>query len=473
VLLPKARLPKPVYSFPKMWLVQLTPSVELKSVSLSARKMPTVSVLETQTGLPLTATLEHPKRILDARFDPDGRRILTCSEDGKAWICDILTGKPLLPPLEHPGPVKQGSFSSDGKRILTVCVDATVRVWNAASGEAVTPRLPHSQVIANACFAQGGEQVIVVGKEGIVKVWQVSQREFAPLALGAHDQVAHLALTPDRQRVLTMVGKDLAQVCDIPDGGKAVGPLAHTNEILDATFSADGRWIAIAGKDSIVKVWDSRNGTMRLPDLYHGASNRMGRVHFSADGSRLFTTARPTYVDTRSGRVVVMQGPITLGEWSLDATNIAPKQMTLTNSTGFVEFSPDGKMVITALEPGGNQAPRKAQIWDTATGMPAVKHLAAVSWVGLAQFSPDSQFVAVGDGDRTLSHRGSATVWKTSGEPVGRLPWHKAAVLVVAFSPDSRRLATGTSGGIGRIWNVLTGEPVTPELSRQNVLRLA
>jgi hypothetical protein len=49
---------------------------------------------------------------------PDGTRIVTASDDGKARIFDVASGRMLLR-LEHPGPVRSAAFSSEGARVVT------------------------------------------------------------------------------------------------------------------------------------------------------------------------------------------------------------------------------------------------------------------------------------------------------------------------------------------------------------------
>jgi WD40 repeat protein len=57
-------------------------------------------------------------------------------------------------------------------------------------------------------------------------------------------------------------------------------------------FSPDsgGRWVASAGEDSTVKVWDSHTGT--LARSFRGHIGLVSSVAFSPDGRRLFSGSR-------------------------------------------------------------------------------------------------------------------------------------------------------------------------------------
>ncbi|MFL6255324.1 MAG: caspase family protein [Pyrinomonadaceae bacterium] len=68
-------------------------------------------------------------------------------------------------------------------------------------------------------------------------------------------------------------------------------------------------------------------------------------------------------------------------------------------------------------------------------------------------FSPDSRLVASGSADNTVRLWDAAT-----GRELRRLAGHTNYVRAVAFSPDGETLASGSNDGSVRLWNVATGE---------------
>src|SRR5207253_1134762 len=135
-------------------------------------------------------------------------------------------------------------------------------------------------------------------------------------------------------------------------------------------------------------------------------------------------------------------------------------------------FSRDGRRIVTA---GSNDA--RARVWDAATGKLLVE-LKHGHWVRYAEFSPDNRFVVTASDDTTARVWDTATLdqivrlWDTSaGElTVTRLPHEvNQQWLGPPLSPDGRQVVLKSDGDSVRVWDVTTGEAISPPIRHEKL----
>ena len=79
-------------------------------------------------------------------FSPDGKRIVTGSDDKTAKVWDAEKGQELPTLKGHQDFVSSVAYSPDGKRIVTGSGDKTAKVWDAATGQEVLALKGHTGV---------------------------------------------------------------------------------------------------------------------------------------------------------------------------------------------------------------------------------------------------------------------------------------------------------------------------------------
>ena len=119
-----------------------------------------------------------------------------------------------------------------------------------------------------------------------------------------------------------------------------------------------------------------------------------------------------------------------------------------TSTVYVVEFSPDGKLILTA---GWDHT---ATIWNAKTGVLLRKLVGHEDNVYCASFNADGTKVATGGWDE------KTIIWDVkSGEIDTVIDGNHNIVKSVSFTPDSQYIATATSGNIG-VWDTVNGKKI-------------
>jgi WD40 repeat protein len=137
----------------------------------------------------------HTDSVESVAFSPDGKKIVSGSDDDTLRVWDAESGSSILGPLVgHSDWVKLLAFSPDGKKIVSGSNDNTLRrVWDAESGLLFTPHsLPDndssspSMAYSSFLHATISDSGWVMDSYGQVKLWIPAHVRGDPLGAAVH-----------------------------------------------------------------------------------------------------------------------------------------------------------------------------------------------------------------------------------------------------------------------------------------------
>lgn len=108
----------------------------------------------------------HTDSVTSAEFCPDGKHVVTASDDRTAIIWDGLTGAPIALLGRHNKALTSAHFDDVSARVVTASHNSTARVWDANSGGQLAIFLGHEDFVNDACFDPGGNRVVTASEDG-------------------------------------------------------------------------------------------------------------------------------------------------------------------------------------------------------------------------------------------------------------------------------------------------------------------
>jgi WD40 repeat protein len=293
----------------------------------------TAGVWKVADGSRVTILPGHETFVTGVEFSPNGKLVATASRDHRARIFDA--GSPTLRATlaAHREAVTDVAWSRDGTKLVTASTDGTVRTWDALPFRRLELLRHHRDPVAAVAFRSGrvesstvtrlgarpelldavdsagrrtavslsgDKHFAVVGyADGAVPLWDA--RSARPVReLPRHRaRVTSATFSRDGLLVVTTGADHDARVSDVASG-RQLWVLSHAALVSDADFSADGRWVAIAGPGE-AGIVEAKTGERVF--LLDGQDRLLTSIAFSPTEWRIATGGQSGAVRTYNCRL--------------------------------------------------------------------------------------------------------------------------------------------------------------------------
>jgi WD40 repeat protein len=264
-----------------------------------------------------TALFRNENTVINAlAWSPDGKALALAGQNVTIRLWDVARRSQLRTFGAHPSWVGQMEYTTDGTR-LVASSDKTFVLWNANTGREIFRFDKHEQRINSLSVSADGKYALtgtgyyeydkagkIIIKDGkyqyvdcTLRLWDLQRGEKLSEAAKLAAPVASVAFAPDGRRAACSLWNAQTHLWDVsPMGMKDTGAVKTTAPYTYLhVFSPDGRQLATAGNDSVLRVLDPATGKVTWQWT---PGETLAAVTFSPDSRYLAVSIQtgPVYV---------------------------------------------------------------------------------------------------------------------------------------------------------------------------------
>jgi WD40 repeat protein len=277
----------------------------------------------------------HSDSVRAIAFSPDGKYLVSGSNDRTVRLWDLQTGQVIKLLEGHQQRVKCVRVSDDGKLIISGSADSTVKIWNIETGECIRTikTSDNPNTVLNAISINSNQNLIATGSSsGTVKLWNWNTAQIIYSVAAAYSSICCLAIDPDANILVSGSAGKTIKIWHLNNELKQphhVIPHAHMSEVL--SLEIHDRTLISGGKDRTIKIWDLTSTDTQPNKILHGHDGSIRGIAISPDGTKFASAS----------------GDRTVKIWNLKTREILETLTEHLEEVKTVAFSPDGKILVS------------------------------------------------------------------------------------------------------------------------------
>ena len=254
--------------------------------------------------------LAHGANTPASAVSPDKRLIAFAAADGSIVLRDRTTNservvvKPPPPPPKYGWPrgdsVRALQFLPDG-RLAALYSNGTLGLVPLAGGVPVFRERMTSEYTGGLAAISRNHLAVVMRFH--VRIYDLERDDWSPAEYRPPSRIESFAVSTDGARAVLGLSTGGIKVISLPDAREELNLFGHAASVVAVAYSPDGKTIASACSDGIVRLWHAATGQeLFVVEDRHGRA--ITSLAFTADGRLL--VAGKAFPD---GRTITVHDP--------------------------------------------------------------------------------------------------------------------------------------------------------------------
>lgn len=237
------------------------------------------------------------------KFSPTSNQLAVSNRKGIS-IWDVLNHTTTLKMVDHPAGITNFGYSHDGQQLAAIHADGAIQLWNPETG-ALVRQLKHRNTLPfGFAFEPTNRRLAVAHADDAIDLWDVETGELTA-TWDLESRAYQLAFDRSGDQLFVGYLNGSLGFWDVGRAGLRRMVDAHDGYLLGMALHAEHDWVATAGSDGWVRIWDWQ--THRLVHEMNVGTTWLNCLEFTPDGKRLASGSEHTitFWDTDSGQEVL------------------------------------------------------------------------------------------------------------------------------------------------------------------------
>ncbi|NVO04095.1 MAG: caspase family protein [Bacteroidetes bacterium] len=383
----------------------------------------------------------HLSNVTCLAISPDCKKVYSGSSDKTIKIWDLQSGKEIKSIQAHDAEVTTIDISSNGKFLVSGSSDKTIKIWDLQNGMLLKTLIGSNDKISSVCFSNDCRSIISGGKDNTVRIWDFEKGTEKQKISKFSNEVSCVRFSKnDKTFIAASFLKNKANYendqNDITVNYNGIGTIdifnigssspfytfrGHSAWVNNLSLSDDGKRLITGSYNKQAKLWDLTTG--KQIRNFSGQTDCISSVAISPNNDFALT------------------GSIDKTTWLWDLSNGKVKQTFASNDfITSIKFLDSGQKVLLGT------AGEEVNSYNISSAAIDNKYKVGI---GINSIAVDSKNEKIA----TASFYGLSIFDKKTGDLLKNINNHKDGALCVAFSADSKFLASGGADKLVKLYD--------------------
>jgi len=202
----------------------------------------------------------HDEGVTAVAITPDGRFVVSGSDDSTLRLWDLATMKGLRTFEGHKKGVTTVAITPDGRFIVSGSEDSTLRLWDLATAKCLRVYKGHKLGVTSVAVPPYGQFIVSGSKDKTLRLWNPATAKCLQTFKGHKNSITTVAITPDKRFVVSgCSGRDL-WLWDLSTAKRLLTFKGHKKGVATVGVAQNGQLAISGSKDNSLRLWEIASG---------------------------------------------------------------------------------------------------------------------------------------------------------------------------------------------------------------------